>query len=385
MREAAALAAAGLLAAVQAARLTSAARAVAAPAPAPAPVGELAGVTVLVPVRSGDPLLPATLAASAATLAPARVLLLADEDDPAGVAAAEAARAAGPHVAVRRCPPPPAGVNPKVHKLAAVAPDAGPRVLLLDDDTVLPPGGLARLAGELDGADLVTGVPVYREQGGLWSRLVAAFVNGSALPTYLPMARTGPPVTVNGMVLLTRQDALAAVGGLAAVADATCDDYALALAYRAHGLRIVQSAQPVHLTTTVTGLPAYARLLRRWLLFGGEVLRRDASPRLLVLVVLPAVLPGLAAALAAWSGSRRARAATGAVLLGSAVGTRALRRRVGREGTGVLGVLLEPVAALLLPLHGLTAALGPRRVVWRGRSVRVGVGGAAAGPGGGRR
>jgi ceramide glucosyltransferase len=374
---AAARAAVALLAVLQAGRLAVAARAVAAPAP----TGDVDGITVLVPVRSGDPLLATTLIRSTAALAPARVVLLADEDDPAGLAAAEAARRAGPHVEVRRCPPPPAGANPKVHKLAEAAPGAGSRLLLLDDDTVLPPGGLARLAGELRGADLVTGVPVYAEQGGLWSRLVAAFVNGSALPTYLPLARTGPPVTVNGMVLLTRQDALRAVGGLAAVVDATCDDYALARAYRAHGLRIVQSAQPVHLATTVAGPLAYARLMRRWLLFGSEVLRRDAGPRLAVLAVLPAALPALAVGLAAASRSPRALAAAAGVLAGSALGTRRLRRRLGRTGTGALGVVLEPVAALLLPVHALAAALGPRRVLWRGRSVAVGLG---SGPGAGR-
>jgi ceramide glucosyltransferase len=371
--EVAALAVTGVLAGLAAVRLVSAARAVAEP-PTEAPVDD---VTVLVPVRSGDPLLPATLARSAATLAPARVLLLVDDDDPAGLDAATRATAAGPHVEVVTCAAPPPGVNPKVHKLAVVAPDAGPVVGLLDDDTVLPPGGLERLAGALAaGADLVTGVPVYLEQGGLWSRLVAAFVNGSALVTYLPMARTGPPVTVNGMVLLTRQDALRAVGGLAAVVDATCDDYALARAYRARGLRIVQTAQPAELATTVPGPLAYARLMRRWLLFAGEVVRRDPSPRLAVLAGLPSVLPAAAVALACAARSPRAGAATAVVLLGTAVATRGLRGRLGDGAQGTLGVLLEPVAAVLTPLHAVSAALGPHSVVWRGRRVRVGVGSA---------
>lgn len=376
--EVAAFVATGALAAVAAVRLTSAARAVAAPAPPPVTDAEVAGITVLIPVRSGDPLLPATLARSARTLAPARVLLLADVDDPAGVAAAEAARVAGPHVEVRRCEPPPPGVNPKVHKLAAFAPGAGPVIGLLDDDTVLPAGGLARLAGALADADLVTAVPVYVERGGLCSRGVAAFVNGSALVTYLPMARTGPPVTVNGMVLLTHRDALARVGGLAALVDATCDDYALARLYRAHGLRIVQTTQPAQVATTVAGPVAYARLMRRWLLFGTEVVRRDPGPRLAALAVLPTVLPALAVGLGIAARSPRALGVTGAVLLGSALATRTLRRRLGTTGTGALGVLLEPVSALLTPAHALAAVLGPRHVVWRGRRMRVGVGAAAA-------
>lgn len=382
--ETAALALTALLAAVTGVRLVLAARAVAAGPPV-ADADAAARTTVLVPVRSGDPLLPATLLRSATTLAPARVLLLVDEDDPAGAEAADHARAAGPHVEVRVCPAPPPGVNPKVHKLAAVAPGAGPLVGLLDDDTVLPPGGLARLAGALADADLVTGLPVYAERGGPWSRLVAAFVNGSALLTYLPVARTGPPVTVNGMVLLTRGDALARVGGLAAVVGATCDDYALARAYRAHGLRIAQTTQPALLATTVPGAGAYVRLMRRWLLFGTEVVRRDLGVRLSLLVLLPSVLPGAAlvgATVAAVGGTALPAVLLAAVLLATATANRSLRRRLlARAGAGAravrTGALLEAVAALLLPLHALTAVVGPRTVVWRGRRIRVGVGAAS--------
>lgn len=288
---------------------------------------DLADVTVLVAVRSGDPLLPGVLMASVRTLAPARVVLLVDDDDPAGRDAAGAAAAGRPHVEIVACPPPAPGVNPKVHKLALADVRTG-TVVLLDDDTALPPGGLARLVGALADADLATGVPVYREQGGLWSRLLAAFVNGSALVTYLPLARVGPPVSINGMVVALRRERLVTVGGFDALATATCDDYALARLFRASGMRIAQTAQPALVATTVPTAAAYLRIVRRWLLFAGEVVRRDLSVRLVLLVLLPTALPLVAVVLAVASGHPAVAAAAVAALAVSALVTRALRRRV---------------------------------------------------------
>lgn len=347
-----------------------------------APSAEPTDVTVLVPIRSGDPLLAASLAASVRTLAPARVELLVDEDDPDGIAAADQAARGQAHVRVLRCAPPPPGVNPKVHKLIAPAAAAPGPVALIDDDTVLPPRGLARLRGALgavtaldgrgtegaDGADggLVTGLPRYREQGGPWSRLVAAFVNGSAALTYLPLA--DDPVTVNGMVLLIDRGTLDRIGGLGVIAGATCDDYALARAVRAAGGRIVQTTQWAEVATTVSGPGEYLRLMRRWLLFGTEVIRHDGTPRVLAAAVLPAALPTVGLTAAALARSPRATAGVlGAVLTGAAVA----RRLTGgpRSGSALL-----PVAALLTPVLTLAAVLGPRRVRWRGRSVAVGSG-----------
>lgn len=386
-----------LLAAVTAARVLTARAALLAPTRS-APVDD---VTVLVAVRSGDPLLTDRLTLSVSTLAPARVLLLVDDDDPAGEAAARTAAAGRGRTEVVVFGPPPPGTNPKVHKLVGAQHLCGPLVGLLDDDTVLPPGGLETLAGALDAAELVTGVPVYLEQGSLWSRLVAAFVNGSALVTYLPMARLGPPVSVNGMVVLTRRSDLESAGGFAAIATATCDDYALALAYRRHGMRIGQVAQPAYLTTTVDGPVAYLRLMRRWMLFAEQVVRRDLSARLVLCVVLPSVLPAVALGLSLAAGPVHV-AATAAVLVLGALGTRDLRRLAGGRpaagtasasatparppaarktahgATGLVGVLLEPVAALLAPVHLLTAFFGSRDVVWRGRRVRVGTGAATS-------
>lgn len=410
----AAAVATGLLAALSAVRWGLARRALAGvPAPDRPAAVPASDVDVLVPIRSGDPLLAQRLAESAATLGGTRVHLLVDDDDVAAYAAAVflAARAADlagenergaasrpgptlpqaqaqaqPQVRVEVFPPPTPGHNPKVEKLAAAVErlsedhDLRPVLVQLDDDTALPSGGLTGLLRGLDEAALATAIPVYLEQGSVWSRLVAGFVNGSALTTYLPMAQLAPPVSVNGMALAMRTADLTAVGGYAAIVTATCDDYALARAFRRRGLRIAQTAQPALLATTVPGPSEYLRLMRRWLLFAGEVVRRDASPRLLLLVALPSVLPLVALGAAALVPGRRARTTAVASALGvvviSQAGTWWLRRRwlTGTcAGPGAAGLASEVAAALLTPLHLLGTA-GPRTVTWRGRRVRVGVG-----------
>lgn len=365
------------LAALAAVRTVLARRVIRRPRP-PAPISALADVTVLVAVRSGDPLLPARLAEQADALAPAQVRLLVDDDDPVGRAAAREAARGRDHVAVVDHPPPPPGTNPKLHKLALAEPDCREVVVVLDDDTVLPAGGLARLVGGLADADLVTGIPVYLDRGAVPSRLVAAFVNSSALPSYLALAAVAAPVSINGMVLATRRRDLAAIGGLSTLLDATCDDYALALAYRRHGLRIAQLAQPVLLATSVDGPGGYARLLHRWMLFAQQVVQRDLTPGLLGLVIVPAVLPIAVVGAALAAGPVATVAAVG-VLVGQAVATRGLRRELGVGPDGVRGLGLEVLALMLAPLHAAAAFVGPRHVRWRGRRVRVGVGSAADG------
>ena len=409
----AAAVATGLLAGLSGVRWALARRALAqTPAPTAAdPAFSASDVDVLVPIRSGDPLLARRLAESAATLGHARVHLLVDDDDAPAYAAAVslAARSADlageaehggrgdsgaerplAQVQVEVFPPPSPAHNPKVEKLAAAVErlsedrDLRPVLVQLDDDTALPPGGLTGLLRGLDDAELATAIPVYLEQGSVWSRLVAGFVNGSALVTYLPMARLAPPVSVNGMALAMRTADLASAGGYAAIARATCDDYALARAFRRRGLRIAQTTQPVLLATTVVGPREYLRIMRRWLLFAGEVVRRDPSPRLLLEAGQPSLLPLAAVVTAALVPGRRARTTALAGALGTVAvaqtGTWWLRRTLWRKhrgaapgGPSARGLALEIAAALLTPVH-LLAAIGPRTVTWRGRRVCVGVG-----------
>lgn len=341
------------------------------------PEADAGPITVMQPILAGDPTLARNLEENLRHHPEAHFLWLVDEDD--GEAREIAARLQAAHrgrpgrLEVLVAPPPPQGRNPKVFKLALGLPRAAAWVAVLDDDTVLPPGALARAGRALGRGELATGLPCYRMEGSFWSRLVAAFVNANALLTYLPILAIRPPVTINGMFYLTRRETLERLGGFAAIEGKLCDDYELAKLYRAAGLAIVQTAIVHPISTTVRGPGDYARILRRWMVFANHLFRESLEPAMVLLVVLPALLPLALAAVAAGAGPA-ALAATLAGLLAKAAVLAAVRRRamgaMGRPETAA-ALPLEVLADLLQPLHAATALVRPRSLRWRKRSIRL--------------
>ena len=313
----------------------------------------------------------------------AHFVWLIDESDAEGRRIAKdlvtefSAGRSGPAVAVEivLTPPPPPGVNPKVFKLVRGAALGRELLAVLDDDTVLPPGGLELAVAALADGDLVTGLPMYRRGTSLWSRLVAAFVNGNALLTYLPMLAFAPPVTINGMFSLTRRDLLEELGGFAAIEHRLCDDYELAKLYRRAGRRIVQTTMIHALSTTVPGPTAYARLLRRWLVFANQLLLESLTLPMLLLVVVPSLLPLVCVGLGAASGSPLVVAIVCCGLVVKAVAVALLRHWAAATSEGPAAVAAEVVADLLLPLHAVTTAVRPRRIRWRDKEIQFGSGG----------
>lgn len=326
-------------------------------------------VTVMQAILSGDPTLGRNLEENLRHHPRARFLWLVDEDDPVGRELT--GRLSAGRAEVVLAPPPPQGRNPKVFKLALGLPRAsGDLVAVLDDDTVLPAGALARAALALDRGELATGLPYYRPEGSFASRLVAAFVNSNALVTYLPILSFREPVTINGMFYLTRRETLERLGGFAAIEDRLCDDYEMARLYRRAGLRIVQTSVVHPISTTVRGAADYARILRRWMVFANHLFRDAIDPLMIVLVVLPAVMPLLLVVLAVFVGPA-ALAATLAGLAAKAALMAVLRRRAIGSRETVSGVLLEVLADLLQPFHAASALVRPRSIRWRSRSIRV--------------
>lgn len=374
MFEAAAFCLAGLFVLLTAVRITLAARALGCSDPPATQSGDSGeSITVLQPILSGDPSLAALLAENVANQPDARFLWLIDEDDAPGRRIA--AELASSTVEVLLAPPVPQGQNPKVWKLALGLPRCGDLVAVLDDDTVLPPGALERARRALGDGELVTGLPFYRPGTTVWSRLVAAFVNGSALVTYLPMVSFGPPVTINGMFYLTRRSTLESLGGFAAIADRLCDDYELAKLYRRAGLSIVQTTIAHPLSTTVPDFTTYARLLRRWMVFARQLFRESLTVPMVTLVVLPALLPLAALGTALAARSVPAVVATLGAVTAKAIALAVLRRRVFGTADGGAAVLFEVVADLVQPLHALAAAVRPRHIRWRTRQIQIEQGG----------
>ena len=370
----------GLYLVLTATRLGLALRYLARPlAPPPAgPPGTalaVADMSVLQAILSGDPLLEDCLRRNLRHHPEAHFLWLLDETDAEGRRIAELLQAENPtaHVQLLLTPPVPQGINPKSFKLKAALPLSRAMVVVLDDDTVLPPGALARAGALLTTEALVTGLPYYHYPPGPvgWAGLVRAFVNANALLTYLPPLYFQSPVTINGMFYATHKATLLRLGGFAAIEAELCDDYALAQLYRRQGVPIVQSTIVHPLATTVPSFGAYVQLMHRWMLFARRLFRSSLTGPVLGLVVLPSTLPLALLLLSLASGRPALVAGVLAVLALKATALARLRSRQLGTPESVRTVALEVLSDLLQPLHLAHALYQPQRVQWRDKAIEV--------------
>ncbi len=331
-------------------------------------------VTVLQPILGGDEALEACLTANLTAHPHATFYWLVDEDDPLGrSAAARAMEKSGHlHVSIVVGPPPLDGENPKVAKLARALPLVRTQfVAVLDDDTMLPAGGLRAATAVLKEGGVAFGLPLYVARANVWSRLVTGFVNGASLLTYPAAAELAASRTLNGMFYVVRTEELRALGSFEAILGQLTDDVALARLYLDAGRPVVQTAVVHPIETTVRNGHHYLALMRRWMIFANRYVAENPSgftvlliggstlaPALLLFLALatnePALLFGVFATLAVKTGLNAA-----------------LRWRYARARTTLVDAVFEVLADLLTPLHLLSALIKPRRLAWRGRELRL--------------
>lgn len=353
--------------------------------PARRPQGERPLVSIVQPILSGDPTLEASLEASLRfrSTYPREWLWLVDDDDAEAQRVCERLIGRHPESDVRLLllPPPPAAANPKTAKLVAGARAArGGVICALDDDTRLPDDGLEQCLPFLDvpGVGIAFGLPFYVSFDGLWSALVACFVNSNSLLTYVPVAMSGEPVTINGMFYAVRREALERVGGFDGLEPIVADDFAVAQRFRAHGYRLAQTPLRHGISTSAAGPASYARLIQRWLVFPRESLMRHLPPaelaRFYGLALLPLFAPWLALGATAAPGLPRA---LGLLYLAASNGAVAYLNYAYLGGaTPARWAWLAPLVQLALPAQAIAALLAPQRINWRGHLIAIEPGGA---------
>ncbi len=200
-------------------------------------------VSVLIPARNEAARLPAALRAIALSHHPIDEILVYDDGSTDGSESvlADLGREI-PSLRVIRGGELPAGWVGKPHACSRLAAEARGEVLVfLDADVVLAPDGLERLASIHQGAPLVTAVP-RQLTGSPVEHLVLPFLLLSYL-SWLPLElvarlRSERVVAANGQVLAIDRDALAKLGGFAAVRTEIVDDVALARHAKRAGLRV---------------------------------------------------------------------------------------------------------------------------------------------------
>ncbi|QAY73217.1 hypothetical protein ET445_07520 [Agromyces protaetiae] len=329
--------------------------------------------TIVQPVLGGDPRLADTLAHTLRVAPRSTVVWLVDVDDPAGRAAAEEAAALVPHADVRivDCPPAPEHASPKTFKLALAEAELRTEAFaIVDDDTRVSEEGLRALAEGLEIAEASTGLPRYAAAPGVWSELVAQFVNDQSAFTYLPAAALAPARTVNGMTWAMRTATLRGLGGFAPLADRIADDLAVATRLKAAGGRIDQTDVVQTVSTTVEGFGPYRRIMHRWMRFAVLVLREE-PPAWRAAIAVAGALPGLlltgAVALLARRDARRLSVLAGFLAVRAAI-VSAAHRRLG--GASAHRPALSLVAEALMPAQFAWAVVD-RRIVWRKRRYLV--------------
>ena len=199
--------------------------------PATTVAGLAGSVSVVIPARNEERNLPRLLASlHAQTERPLEVLVV---DDDSTDRTAAVARAAG--IGVVESGPPPSGWLGKpwaCHQGVAAA--SGERVLFLDADTWLAPDGIARLIAchERTSRDGLLSVQPFHAVERPYEHLSAVANVVSVLASGMAVPGDPHPTVAFGPCLLVRTDALAAVGGFAAVRGELVEDAALARAFR---------------------------------------------------------------------------------------------------------------------------------------------------------
>lgn len=335
--------------------------------PAPAP----GDVSVVIPARDEE----ANLARLLGSLAGEAVEVVV-VDDHSTDATAELARRLGATVVAAG--PLPEGWTGKAWACATGAAHAGGRRLaFLDADTVVEPGGLARILAEHDRHGGLVSVQPHHVPRRPYEQL-SAFFNLVALmgvDAFTPLGRRRAPTGAFGPCLVIGRADYDAVGGHAGVRSQVLEDVALGRAAGRAGLPVTLFGGRGSLGFRM--YPGGGRqLVEGWTknIAGGA-----AGTRPLTLALVVAWLSGAVAAaaslVAAATGARGSPTAAAGLYLAYAGQVAVLLRRAGRFHPLTAVAFPVPLAFFLAVFaRSLALTYLRREVVWRGRTIATGAG-----------
>lgn len=159
------------------------------------------------------------------------------------------------------------GSNAKVSNLINMMREvSGEIVILSDSDMAVPRDYAARIVAALEkpGVGAVTLLYAGRGETGGWSRMAAAGISWSFLPSVMVGLATGLAKPCMGSTIAMRRATLDAIGGFERFKDLLADDNAIGMAVRELGLKVVAPPPIVTHGCTETSLAALARHELRW-------------------------------------------------------------------------------------------------------------------------
>jgi ceramide glucosyltransferase len=238
--------------------------------PPPLPVDPPA-VTLLKPLHGAEPRLAENLESFLAQDYPAPIQMVcgvADAADPA----IEVARSIDVEIVIDATRH---GSNAKVSNLINMASAARhPLIVLSDSDMKVAPDYLARIVAAMSapGVGAVTCLYAGRGDAGGWSRLAAAGISWSFLPSVMIGLATGMAKPCMGSTIALTAETLARIGGFARFADLLADDHAIGAAVREAGLTV---AVPPMILTHGCDEPGLRALVAHELRWNATVRRLD--------------------------------------------------------------------------------------------------------------
>ncbi|MHC4134757.1 MAG: glycosyltransferase [Planctomycetota bacterium] len=329
------------------------------------PEGPTPPLSLIKPLYGDDPGLEQNLVATLRQNYPEfEVLFVHERADEPALAAADAAARAVPDVSVRKVLGRDAdAANPKVAVLVRGEAEARHGILVAADADVRPdPLYLRDVANGLADADLVSFLPVFFGMRTFWARAVGLLLDtDSLLPLFVANGRVATGSTIG-----VRKEALERIGGYRAVADRIADDYALGVAVKRAGGRLVLARRPARLYMPGGGFGESTGWGVRWLRTV-----RSTVPAAYLALLFVALAPLLLLVCALTTPSHvPALWLLGAHTVGRALAATLIDLRFCRDGSLLRSLHLLPLLWFLEPAAAVAGAFG-RTVLWRGRRYRL--------------
>ena len=335
-------------------------------------------VSILIPARNEAAVIEGTVRAALASHGVPVEVIVGDDhstDDTATIV--QGIARTDPRLRLISVPALPEGWTGKNHACVALSEASrGERLLFLDADVTLAPGGAAALAAHAaeKGAHLVSGVP-RQVMETLGERLTVPMIDFLMLG-YLPIAmmRTSPRASLGaacGQMILIAREAYAATGGHGAIRTSLHDGVRLPRLLRARGFRTDLVAGHA-----LAACRMYRDFAQSWAGFSKNAHEGMATPAALpvwtLLLFGGHILPWLVLAAALALGAGTAAAIAGAAALVSLATRAAITLRVAEPPVTIPLHPLTVGTALTIQWNVLLRPTRAGRAVWKGRSYAVG-------------
>lgn len=251
-------------------------------------------ITIVQPILSGDPTLEETLSFNLHANPDVNFLWLIDDNDNKAQELVKLLKQDFSHINIKvlsykDCPD---KINPKVFKLnqglKSVLTDY---VVILDDDAMILPETLCDLVINLKENDLTTALPIYKDNGNFWCKLMTQFVNNNSAMTYLPLLWFWKPMSINGMCYALKTTTIRQLNYFDSILGFLADDLSLALIMKEKKMNLYQSRHSVLLQTNIETYDRYKNLMHRWFLFATLLLKNHSVKENIVITVLHGIAP----------------------------------------------------------------------------------------------